>query len=84
MKVFSYDFGVSDIVHFPLFEVPWELCLNEGRYCNKQTPLYLLISSTSCYWGKEVLEKMILVLISPWKVLDFFPQKILYEPCFHT
>ena len=22
MKVFSYDFGVPSIVHFPLFEVP--------------------------------------------------------------
>ena len=39
MKVFSYDFGFPGIVHFPLFEVPLEPYLNEGRYCNKQIPL---------------------------------------------
>ena len=33
--------------------------------------------STSCYWGKEVLEKIMLVLEKP---LIFSP-KILYEPC---
>ena len=35
MQVFSYGFGVLSIVHFLLFEVACELCLNEGRYCNK-------------------------------------------------
>ena len=76
MKVFSYDFGVAGIVHFPLFEVPQEPCLNEGRYCNKQTPLNLCILKvfTSCYWGKEVLEKIVLVLEKPL----IFSQKILY------
>ena len=69
MKVFSYDFGVPGIVHFLLFEVPQVLCLNEERYCNKRTPLHLHILKvfTSYYWGKEGLEKMILVL-------DFFPK----------
>ena len=41
---------------------------------NKQTPLPLRILKvifTSCYWGKELLEKNILVLESPW----FFPKK---------
>ena len=38
-----YDFGVPGIVHFQLFEVPQEPCLNEVRYCNKQTPLHLRI-----------------------------------------
>ena len=37
------DFGVPGIVHFQLFEVPQEPCLNEVRYCNKQTPLHLRI-----------------------------------------
>ena len=45
MKVFSYDFGFPGIVHFPLFEVPLEPHLNEGRYCNKQIPLQLRILS---------------------------------------
>ena len=46
-----------------------ELCLNEGRYCNKQTPLHLFLKVfTSYYFGKEVLEKMILV---PEKSLIF-------------
>ena len=45
MKVFSYDFGFTGIVHFPLFEVPLEPYLNEGRYCNKQIPLQLRILS---------------------------------------
>ena len=45
MKVFSYDFGFPGIVHFPLFEVPLEPYLNEGRYCNKQIPLQLRILS---------------------------------------
>ena len=69
MKVFSYDFGVAGIVHFPLFEV----------YCNKRTPLHLCILKvfTSCYCGKEVLEKIIWVLE---KCLIFSP-KILYGPC---
>ena len=74
MKVFSYDLGVPSIVHFRLF-VPQELCLNEGRYnCNKGPPSTLKVF-TSSYWGKEVLEKIILVLEkslnSPW----FFSQK---------
>ena len=44
MQVFSlYDFGVRSVVHFPLFEVPLELCHNEGRYFNKRTPLHLRI-----------------------------------------
>ena len=45
----------------------------EERYCYKQTPLHLRILKvfTSCYWGKEVLEKT----ICPWKVLDFFTKK---------
>ena len=38
-----YDFGVTGIVHFQLFEVPQEPCLNEVRYCIKQTPLHLRI-----------------------------------------
>ena len=81
MKVFLYDFGVCSIVHFPLFEVPLEPCLNEGRYCNKQIPLHLRILNvfTSCFvlleerspWKND---------FSPWKVLYFF-QKILYDPC---
>ena len=33
--MFSYGFGVPSIVHFPLFEVAYEL------YCNKPTPLNL-------------------------------------------
>ena len=45
MKVFSCDFGFPGIVHFPLFEVPLEPYLNEGRYCNKQIPLQLRILS---------------------------------------
>ena len=45
MKVFSYDFGFPGIVHFPLFEVPLEPYLNEGRYWNKQIPLQLRILS---------------------------------------
>ena len=51
MEVFSYDFGVPGIVHFPLFEVPLDLYLNEGRYCNKQIPLQLRILKvfTSCF-----------------------------------
>ena len=51
MKVFSYDFGVPGIVHFPLFEVPLEPYLNEKRYCNKQIPLQLCILKvfTSCF-----------------------------------
>ena len=54
MKVFSYDFGVAGIVHFPLFEV----------YCNKRTPLHLSILKvfTSCSCGNKVLEKIIWVL----------------------
>ena len=39
MSVFSYDFGVPDIDHFALFEVPYVPCLNEGRCCNKPTSL---------------------------------------------
>ena len=80
MKVFSlYDFGVPSIFHFPSLELPQELCLNEGRYCNKRTPFHLRILKvfTSCSWGKEVLEKMISVLE---KSLMFSP-KILFEPC---
>ena len=80
MKVFSlYDFGVPSIFHFPSLELPQELCLNEGRYCNKRTPFHLCILKvfTSCSWGKEVLEKMISVLE---KSLMFSP-KILFEPC---
>ena len=38
-----YDFGVPGIVHFQLFKVPQEPCLNEVRYCNKRTPLHLRI-----------------------------------------
>ena len=50
VKVFSYDFGVPGIVHFPLFEVPLGPYLNEKRYCNKQIPLQLCILKvfTSC------------------------------------
>ena len=79
MKVFSYDFGVPGIVHFLLFEVPQVSCLNEGRYCNKRPPLHLHTVKvfTSYYWGKEVLEKMILVLE---KSLTF-SKNILYKPC---
>ena len=69
MSAFSlYDFGVPGIVHFQLFEVPQEPCLNEVRYCNNRLPppplphLRILKVFTSCYWGKRVLEKMILVL----------------------
>ena len=60
MKVFSYDFGVPGIVNFPLFEVPQEECLNEGRYCNKQTPFHLhvrILKVLITYWEKEDLEK---------------------------
>ena len=79
--MFSYDFGVSSIVHFLLFEVPYELCRNEERYCNKPTPLHPLILKvlTSYYFGKEVLEKMILVLEKSL----IFSQKLLYEPCMY-
>ena len=34
-SVFSYDSNVPGIVHFPLFEVPWEPCLPGGRDCSK-------------------------------------------------
>ena len=79
MKVFSYDFGVPGIVHFLLFEVPQVSCLNEGKYCNKRPPFHLHIVKvfTSYYWGKEVLEKMILVLEKSL----IFSQRILYKPC---
>ena len=79
MQVFSYGFGGLSIVHFLLFEVAYELCLNEGRYCNKRTPLHLCILKvfTSCYWGKEVLQKVMLVLEKSL----LFSQKILCEPC---
>ena len=42
-----------------LFEVPSEQCLNEGRYCNKQTLFHLhaRILKVFTYWGKEVLKK---------------------------
>ena len=72
MKVFSYDFGFPGIVHFPLFEVPLEPYLNEGRYCNKQIPLQLRILKvfTSCFM---LLEKR-----SPWQVLYFFPKNSLW------
>ena len=78
MKVFSYDFNVPGIVHFLLFEVPKEPCLNEERCCNKWTLLHwrILKVFTSCYWGKEVLEKMIVrSLKSPW----FFPRNSLWN-----
>ena len=80
MKVFSYDLGVPSIVHFPLF-VPQEPCLNEGGYnnCNKGPPSTLKVF-TSSYWGKEVLEKIILVLKNSIKQSLIFSQKILYEP----
>ena len=80
MKVFSlFDFGVPSIFRFPSLELPQELYLNEGRYCNKRTPFHLRIlkAFTSYYWGKEVLEKMILILEKSL----MFSQKILYEPC---
>ena len=72
MKVFSYDFGVPGIVHFPSFEVPLEPYLNEGRYCNKQIPLQLRILKvfTSCF---TLLEKR-----SPWKILYFFQKNSLW------
>ena len=73
MKVFLYDVGVPGTVHFLLFEVPLEPYLNEGGYCNKQTPLQLRVLKvfTSCF--------MLLEKSSPWKVLYFF-KKILCEP----
>ena len=80
MKVFSlYDFGVPSIFHFPSLEIPQELCLNEGRCCNKRPPFHIRILRVfySCYSGKEVLEKMILVLEKSM----IFSQKILCEPC---
>ena len=80
MKVFSfYDFSVPSIFYFLSLELPYELYLNEGRCCNKRTPFHLctLKLFTSCYLGKEVLLKMILVLE---KSLMFSP-KILFEPC---
>ena len=80
MKVFSlYDFGVPSIFHFPSLEIPQELCLNEGRCCNKRPPFHVRILRVfySCYSGKEVLEKMILVLEKSM----IFSQKILCEPC---
>ena len=80
MKVFSlYDFGIPSIFHFPSLEIPQELCLNEGRCCNKRPPFHVRILRVfySCYSGKEVLEKMILVLEKSM----IFSQKILCEPC---
>ena len=44
---------------FRFFEVPQELCLNGGRYCNKR-PLSTLKVFTSCYGEKEVLEKSLI------------------------
>ena len=72
MEVFSYDFGAPGIVHFPLFEVPLELYLNEGRYCNKQVPLQLRILKVFTSWFM-LLEKR-----SPWQVLYFFPKNSLW------
>ena len=73
LLLFSYDFGVSDIVHFLLFEVPYELCHNEERYYNKPTPPppthfkgpYFILFWERSPWKND---------ISPWKVLDFFPK----------
>ena len=47
------------ILEFPLFQLPSEPCLNEGRYC----------AFSWCYWGKDNLERNYSIL---WKVLDFF------------
>ena len=80
MKMFSlYDFGVPSIFHFPSLEIPQELCLNEGRCCNKRPPFHVRILRVfySCFNGKEVLEKMILVLEKSM----IFSQKFLCEPC---
>ena len=54
------DFGVPGIVHFLLFEVPWEPCLNEGRYYNKRSPFHLRMLKvfTSCYWEKKFLKNV--------------------------
>ena len=79
IKVLSSDFCVPGMFIFRYLKYPRNRALLKEGIEICEPPLHLLILKvfTSYYWGKEILEKIILVLK---KTLTFF-QKILFEPC---
>ena len=57
-----FVFGVSGIVHFLLFEVPWELCLPGGWYCNNfLLPIHLKGLETFTWKGSTDISRLFVI-----------------------